>query len=154
MVLYMLPGLTNVIIYDSWKQYFTPLRNQKKMSQLISESQLERSKQEEKFVLLTAEQVRKDFALFGMEVYFSGNISLAYEELFEQLKVYIEELLNHNYEKLMALLYQIDVTQKELTQKDSKHNFKTIPEIITHKILERELKKVLTREYFKEKGTN
>ena len=89
-----------------------------------------------------------------MEVYFSGNISLAYEELFEQLKVYIEELLNHNYEKLMALLYQIDVTQKELTQKDSKHNFKTIPEIITHKILERELKKVLTREYFKEKGTN
>jgi len=124
------------------------------MNQLISESQLERSKQEEKFVLLTAEQVRKDFALFGMEVYFSGNISLAYEELFEQLKVYIEELLNHNYEKLMALLYQIDVTQKELTQKDSKHNFKTIPEIITHKILERELKKVLTREYFKEKGTN
>jgi len=124
------------------------------MNQLISESQLERSKQEEKFVLLTAEQVRKDFALFGMEVYFSGNISLAYEELFEQLKVYIEELLNHNYEKLMALLYQIDVTQKELTQKDPKHNFKTIPEIITHKILERELKKVLTREYFKEKGTN
>ena len=38
------------------------------MSQLISQSQIERSKKEEKFVLLTAEQVRKDFAMFGMEV--------------------------------------------------------------------------------------
>ena len=121
------------------------------MSQIISQSQLERSKQEEKFVLLTAEQVRKDFAMFGMDVFFSGNTSLAYEELFSQLNVYIEQLLNNNYEKLMSLLYQIDVSQKELTRPDSNHNFSTVPEIITHKILERELKKVLTRDYFKDK---
>ena len=52
------------------------------MSQLISQSQLDRSKKEEKFVLLTAEQVRKDFAMFGMEVQFSGNVNFAYNELF------------------------------------------------------------------------
>ncbi|HSH50901.1 MAG TPA: hypothetical protein VK982_04175, partial [Bacteroidales bacterium] len=115
------------------------------MSQLISQNQLDRSKQEEKFVLLTAEQVRKDFAMFGMEVVFSGNVSLAYEELFNQLSVYIEQLFNDNYEKLISLLYQIDVSQKELIKPDPKQNFKTVPEIITHKILERELKKVLTR---------
>lgn len=57
------------------------------MSQLISRSDIDRSKQEEKFVLLTAEQVRKDFAMFGMEVTFSGNVSFAYEELFKQLKI-------------------------------------------------------------------
>ncbi|MFO7829346.1 MAG: hypothetical protein R6V23_12035 [Bacteroidales bacterium] len=122
------------------------------MGQLISQSQLERSKQEEKFVLLTAEQVRKDFAMFGMDVVFSGNVSLAYDELFVQLKVYIEKLLNDNYEKLMSLLYQIDVSQKELVKPEPNQSFETVPEIITHKILERELKKVLIRTYFKEQG--
>ena len=124
------------------------------MSQLISQSQLDRSKKEERFVLLTAEQVRKDFAMFGMEVQFSGNIIFAYEELFKQLSFYIDKLLSEDSEKLMSLLYQIDLSEKELSKKDPNVEFETIPEIITHKILERELKKVLLREYFKEKGQN
>ncbi|MFC2104744.1 hypothetical protein ACFLS4_05285 [Bacteroidota bacterium] len=122
------------------------------MSQLISQSQLERSKKEEKFVLLTAEQVRKDFAMFGMKVQFSGNISFAYDELFDQLRTYIENLLSTDSEKLMSLLYQIDLSEKELSKNDPNLRYETIPEIITHKILERELKKVLIRTYFKEKG--
>lgn len=122
------------------------------MSQLISRSEIERSKREEKFVLLTAEQVRKDFAMFGMDVTFSGNVSLAYDELFQQLRNYIEQLLSDNYEKLMSLLYQIDLSEKELVKQDPNYQFETIGEIVTHKILERELKKVLIRTYFKEKG--
>jgi len=122
------------------------------MSQLISQSQIERSKKEEKFVLLTAEQVRKDFAMFGMDVQFSGNVTFAYEELFDQLKVYIDKLLSDDSEKLMSLLYQIDLSEKELSKNDPQLQFETIPEIVTHKILERELKKVLIRTYFKEKG--
>lgn len=122
------------------------------MSQIISQSQLERSKKEEKFVLLTAEQVKKDFAMFGMEVQFSGNVNFAYPELFDQLLVFIDKLLSEDSEKLMSLLYQIDLSEKELTKKDPNIEFETIPEIITHKILERELKKVLLRTYFKEKG--
>lgn len=122
------------------------------MSQLISQSQIERSKKEEKFVLLTAEQVRKDFAMFGMDVQFSGNVTFAYEELFDQLKVYIDKLLSDDSEKLMSLLYQIDLSEKELSKNDPNMQFETIPEIVTHKILERELKKVLIRTYFKEKG--
>ena len=122
------------------------------MSQLVSKSEIERSKKEEKFVLLTAEQVRKDFAMFGMEVNFSGDINFAYEELFDQLKVYIEELLSTDSERLMSLLYQIDLSEKELSKNDPNLQFETVPEIITHKILERELKKVLIRTYFKEKG--
>ncbi len=79
------------------------------MSELISQSELERSKKEEKFVLLTAEQVRKDFAMFGMDIIFSGNTHFAYQELFEQLQGYIDTILNTDYEKLMSLLYQIDL---------------------------------------------
>ena len=122
------------------------------MSELISKSQLERSKKEEKFVLLTAEQVRKDFAMFGMEVNFSGDVNFAYEELFEQLKIYIENLLSTDSEKLMSLLYQIDLSEKDLSKNDTNFQFETVYEIVTHKILERELKKVLIRSYFKEKG--
>ncbi|MCK5028345.1 MAG: hypothetical protein KAR57_01835 [Bacteroidales bacterium] len=122
------------------------------MSQLISQSQIERSKKEEKFVLLTAEQVRKDFAMFGMDVEFSGNVNFAYEELFDQLKEYIDKLLHNDSEKLMSLLYQIDLSEKELSKNDPNMQFETIPEIVTHKILGRELKKVLIRTYFKEKG--
>lgn len=122
------------------------------MSQLISRSEIERSKQEEKFIFLTAEQVRKDFAMFGMEVSFSGNVHFAYEELFKQLQSYIDNLLSNDYEKLMSLLYQIDLSEKELTKQDPGYNFETLSEIVTHKILERELKKVLIRTYFKEKG--
>jgi len=122
------------------------------MSELISRSELERSKREEKFVLLTAQQVKKDFAMFGMQVDFSGNVNFAYQELFEQLNTHVESLLSTNYEKLKALLYQIDLSEKELSKTDSEIQFSSISELVTHKILERELKKVLIREYFKEKG--
>ena len=90
--------------------------------------------------------------MFGMDVQFTGNVNFAYNELFEQLKVYIEDLLSVDSEKLMSLLYQIDLSEKELAKNDPNIQFETIPEIITHKILERELKKVLIRTYFKEKG--
>lgn len=122
------------------------------MSQIVSKSQIERSKKEEKFVLLTADQIRKDFAMFGMEVNFSGDVHFAYEELFQQLRVHIEELLSTDSEKLMSLLYQIDLSEKELARTDPNAQFETVPELITHKVLERELKKVLIRTYFKEKG--
>ena len=121
------------------------------MSQLISKGELERSKREEKFVLLTAQQVKKDFAMFGMQVNFSGNVNFAYNELFDQLKIYIDDLLNTNCEKLKSLLYQIDLSEKEIANSDSEIHFSSISELITHKILERELKKVLIRTYFKEK---
>jgi len=121
------------------------------MHELISSRKLEQSKQDEKFVLLTAQQVKKDFAMFGMDVDFSGNLHFAYQELFQQLNVHIENLLNTNYEKLKSLLYQIDLSEKELTRTDQDLQFSSISELITHKILERELKKVLIRIYFKEK---
>jgi len=122
------------------------------MAELISRSQIERSKREEKFVLLTAEQVRKDFAMFGLEIDFSGQAALAYDELFDQLTRHVAYLLDHNYEKLMSLLYQIDLGQKELQEAGQTNTYSTVAELIAHMILERELKKVLMRTYFKERG--
>lgn len=122
------------------------------MGELISKTQLEQSKKEEKYVLLTAEQVRKDFAMFGLDVEFSGQTAFVYQELFTQLEKHIAFLLERNYEKLMSLLYQIDLGQKELQKAGQGNPYGTVAELITHMILERELKKVLTRAYFKQKG--
>jgi hypothetical protein len=122
------------------------------MGELISKTQLEQSKKEEKYVLLTAEQVRKDFAMFGLDVEFSGQTAFVYQELFTQLEKHIAFLLERNYEKLMSLLYQIDLGQKELQKAGQVNPYSTVAELITHMILERELKKVLTRAYFKQKG--
>ena len=120
--------------------------------ELISRYQLDQCKKEEKYVLLTAEQVQKDFAMFGMDVQFSGNTRFAYRELYSQLDAYISEMLTRNTEKLMSLLYQIDLSEKEISQSNLDEAFGTISEKITHLILEREMKKVLLRMYFKEKG--
>ena len=41
----------------------------------------------------TANQIIKDFDMFGMEIKFSGNAYNAYEELFEQIEPQIKNLI-------------------------------------------------------------
>ncbi len=122
------------------------------MNQLISRSQIEQSKKEEKFILLTARQVQKDFAMFGFDVKFSGEAARAYDELLHQLDAHIRRMIDTNYERLMGLLYQIDLSEKEIQRAGAVNTYETISEMISHLVLERELKKVLLREYFKEQG--
>src|SRR5664279_3771408 len=110
-------------------------------------SQLEKAKREEEIIKLAAEQVVRDFERFGLEVKFSGKATEAYEELFNQLKQYIDILLESQSGRLGALLYQIDVNQKKATKIIGR---KQASEELTEMILERELLKVLTRIYFKE----
>jgi metal-responsive CopG/Arc/MetJ family transcriptional regulator len=99
-------------------------------------------------IRLTAEQVIKDFALFGMEIHFSGNIITAYDELFEQLNSCMVELLSSDYRRLLSLLYHIDISEKEMNKKFANvaidHS-----EIMTEMIIERELKKVIIRKFYK-----
>jgi hypothetical protein len=98
----------------------------------------------------TAEQVQKDFGQFGMIVSFSENEEMVYKELFDQLTLYIEGLLSHDTEKLMALLYQIDLNQNKVFEAEKEYPDWTHAEIMTELILYRELKKVILRTYIKE----
>jgi hypothetical protein len=113
---------------------------------LIPSSEIEKLRLNEQIIRDTASQVIKDFASFGMDVSFPGNINYAYESLFQQLKIIIAELLEKEPERLSALLYQIDLDESRLKRE---------PELfseyvyISELILEREFLKVLTRYYFK-----
>ncbi len=99
----------------------------------------------------TAEQIMKDFGMFGVEITFSGNIDSAYEELHRQLIDQISALIERNYDLLLSVLYQVDITDREIVKAQAELPHYSHIEIIAHQVIARDLKKVLLRRYFKMK---
>jgi len=105
----------------------------------------------EEIVRQTAEQIMKDFGMFGVEITFSGNIDEAYEELHQQLIDQISALIERNYDLLLSVLYQVDITDREIARAEAELPHYSHIEIIAHQVIARDLKKVLLRRYFKMK---
>lgn len=97
----------------------------------------------------TVAQVVKDFAMFGMEINFSGNTEFAYQEMFIQLSNQVQQLLEYDSGKLSALLYQIDINEAHILESVTQHPEHSNVDIITELIIHRELKKVLFRNFYK-----
>ncbi len=97
----------------------------------------------------TASQIMKDFGMFGVEITFSGNVNNAYSELHKQLTTQIMELMQQNYDKLLSVLYQVDITDRDIARAENELSHYTHVEIIAHVVIVRDLKKVLLRHYFK-----
>jgi len=97
----------------------------------------------------TAERITKDFDLFGFVINFSGKEDTAYQELNDQLVPVFNNLLKSNRQKLMRMLYIIDISEEKLTSTIKKHPNVKMETIISHLVIERELQKVITRRYFK-----
>ena len=93
----------------------------------------------------TAEQIMKDFGMFGVEITFSGDTNQAYNELHRQLIDQISILLERNYELLLSVLYQVDITDHEITKATRELPHYNQVEIIAHQVIVRDLKKVLLR---------
>jgi hypothetical protein len=99
----------------------------------------------------TAEQIIKDFGMFGVEILFSGDVLNAYDELHRQLVEQILVLIQNNHDKLLSVLYQVDITEGEVAEAEHDLPHYNHVEIIAHQVIARELKKVLWRRYFKSK---
>ncbi|HCE57144.1 MAG TPA: hypothetical protein DER09_04900 [Prolixibacteraceae bacterium] len=97
----------------------------------------------------TAEQIMKDFGMFGVEITFSGNTDQAYYELHHQLIEQISVLIERNYELLLSVLYQVDISDREIDRATRELPHYSHVEIIAHQVIVRDLKKVLLRRYFK-----
>ena len=87
--------------------------------------------------------------MFGVKITFSGDVSNAYEELHNQLINQIFNLVQNNYDKLLSVLYQVDITEREIAQAKFDLPHYNHVEIIAHQVIARELKKILWRLYFK-----
>ena len=103
----------------------------------------------ETIVIQTAEQIMKDFGMFGVTITFSGNIEKAYNELHEQLTNQIAHLHSNNSQKLLSVLYQVDISKRQLEKSQQELPQYTYTELMAHEVIVRELKKVLMRQYFK-----
>lgn len=99
----------------------------------------------------TAQQIMKDFGMFGIEISFSGDMENAYHELHEQLINQISTYLDRDYGRLMAVLYQVDITEKEIAKAHRDLPHYNDLEILAHQVIFRDLNKVLFRRYYKTK---
>lgn len=103
----------------------------------------------EDIVLETAAQIMKDFGIFGVVITFSGDTTNAYYELHNQLVHQIESLLDRDYGRLLSVLYQVDISDKDFAKSAEELPEYNQVELIAHQIIVRDLKKVLTRHYFR-----
>ena len=82
-----------------------------------------------------------------MAIELPDNIDL--NELKEKLIQHINYLIQHDFEKLVALLYRIDVNEKKLRELLQRYSENNSSEIIAQLIIERQLEKIKTRQQFK-----
>ena len=97
----------------------------------------------------TVEQIKKDFTMFGMDVEFTGNTEMAYDEMFTQLTQFVSHMLEIDSHRLSALIYQVDLGENKILESSTLHPDWSLSEVIAELIIHRELKKVLIRNYYK-----
>lgn len=110
---------------------------------------LAKAAQREDLIRKTATQIIKDFAEFGLDVTFSGNIENFYLELFNQMREHVDRLLAEQYPRFLGLLYRIDVSEQQVAMYQDEMSDASYADAVTELIIHRELKKVMIREYFK-----
>jgi len=89
------------------------------------------------------ESINKDLAIELPE-------KISIEETKEKLKQHINDLIQHDFEKLVTLLYRIDVNETKLKQLLQQNSNVDAAEIITSLIIERQLQKIKSRNQFKQ----
>ncbi len=94
-------------------------------------------------------QLQKDFDWFNIEIIFNPSSETSpYQQLYQQILPYIDELLNDDYPKLMAMLYRIDLDEGFLNRQLKLTPNADTDEVITDLIIKRELQKVIIRELY------
>lgn len=84
-----------------------------------------------------------------IESNFPGNITT--DELYNRLTNFINDLIQSDFQKLVTILYRIDVDEKKLKRILKEETGKDAAVIIANLIIERELQKIETRKKFKNK---
>ena len=73
------------------------------------------------------------------------------DELEIQLSIYINQLIQTDFQKLIGLLYRIDVSEIKLKTLLQQHAGEEAGKIIAALIIERQLQKIKTRQQFKQR---
>lgn len=83
-----------------------------------------------------------------LEIHFHDGIT--YEELKQKLASYINDFIVHDFEKLVQLLYRVDVSEQKLKQLLKENSGEDAGVIIAQLIIEREEQKLKSRQSYKQ----
>lgn len=102
---------------------------------------------------LTALQMQKDFSAFSLELFESGDIPQAWQNLFDRVKPFIADLVKNDRHKLVQLFYRVDLSESMLALSLSRQPLVQAVDEITVMLIYREWKKVKFRiEYSSKKN--
>jgi hypothetical protein len=73
-------------------------------------------------------------------------------ELHQKLTIFLNDLILNDFQKLISILYKVDVDEKKLKKILRENTGTDAGEIIATLIIERELQKIETRKQFKVKN--
>lgn len=79
---------------------------------------------------------------------------LTYEEARARLAEYINQLIKNDFEKLIAILYRIDVSEQKLKILLKQYPGEDAGNIISSLIIERQQQKIKTRQRSNQQGNN
>lgn len=96
----------------------------------------------------TADQLEKDFSSAGVALSLGREGDWSFDKLHEQLLPEITQLVNTSFEQLLSLLYRIDVPEKRIAEASQSGG--PLASAITTLVIQRELMKVLLREWMKQ----
>jgi len=116
-----------------------------------SRKELIQASRKNELIIETGKQIQKDFGEFGLEISFSDKAEFFYEELYEQMKTHVNTILSESMERFMHFLYRIDISEKQIAFYQAEMENSNYNEVITELIIHRELKKVITRDFFRQK---
>jgi hypothetical protein len=89
------------------------------------------------------EQIRKDFVQLELE------IDIDNPEVIPQMQFHLEKLLDTGMERLMNLLYRIDISEKKIVRFSESDPHMPYRDVLTFLIIQREAEKVMFREMYK-----
>lgn len=70
---------------------------------------------------------------------------ISHAELVKKLDDHINHLINHDFNRLVSILYRIDVNEKKLKDVLKENQIETAGNIIANLIIERQLQKISSR---------
>lgn len=97
---------------------------------------------------LTIEQIKKDFLNNGLEIRLEGGEQPTYDILKQELARVLDWLFENDSQKLMQLLYRIDLPEQKLNDALSSSREEAVSELIASLIVRREAQKVIIRKYY------
>lgn len=96
---------------------------------------------------ILVQQVNKELALMLPE-------KISYEELYSKLSAHLNELIRKDFEKLISLLYRIDISEAKIKSLLKEQQQANAGDIIADLIIERQLQKIKSRELFSKRDND